>query len=580
MKFKTVLLLGLILAFGSLCADEYTIDRVSISATIQQDGTIDYTEERTYTFDGEFSWATYTLPKNGFTEITNISIQDQSGQYSHINSEEPGTFKITTNDQEINFKWFYAAQNETKTFTIRYTLHGALAVGHTWTEFFWNYISDSWKEPTEEARITVEIPGIISEDSLHTWLRTDIQSANVAMRTNGFILTARDIGDDQNLLCRFLFPTSVLNNIPVTAEKLTLTSAQQEETDYRQKQIAQAERDAKQAVWGKFLSIAIAVLSLILWLYFFFQNGRRHKIRGVPEFLYDLPSEEKPAIIGWLIQSRSINGSHLIASIFDLAQRNFFTIHQEDAEKSFLKKEEYRFRLEKNLDVTPEMRSTLTEWENALYEFVVDAMEDEFIYLDALTDQRSAIRKWFPKWSKQVKEDAKSRHWIDSSSKRAAMFHLGLQVLLFLGGIISILWGDMFGLIGTFTAFFFAILSVAIVRRTEQGEKVYQQWKALKRSIEKMPENNFARDHIDTLFIHAIALGLSEKKLKNWLQQVDLQTQQIAWIAFIPAVSSAASVAHAVTAMAGTGLTTVSSVAGGAGASAGAAGGGAGGSAG
>lgn len=580
MKLRSLFFLLLILPFEPLSADEYTIDHVSISAKIQQNGTIEYVEERTYTFDGEFTWATYTLPKNGFTELTDISIQDNSRDYKHTNSEEPGTFKITTNEEEINFKWFYTARNETKTFTIKYTLHGALAVGHEWTEFFWNYISDSWKEPTQEARIAVEIPAFIAEDSLHIWLRTDVRTASTTKRTNGFIISVGNIGDDQNLLCRFLFPTSLLNNIPVTAQNLTLASVQQEEAAYRQRQIEQAAIDEKQAARGQILSIVIAVLSLVIWVYFYFRNGRRHKVRGVPEFVYDLPSEEKPAIIGWLLQSRSINGSHLIASIFDLARRNFFTIHQEDTEKSFLKKDQFRFRLEKNFDITPDMLSTLTKWEKALYDFVVESMDDTSIYLDALTDQRSAIRKWFPNWSKQVQEDAKTRQWFDPRSKKAALFHLSLQVVLFLGGIVSIIWGDAIGLLGTFTAFFFAIMSLTIIRRTEQGEKVYQQWKALKRSIEKMPENNFTPEHIDTLFVYAIALGVSEKKLKNWLQRVDLHTEQMAWIAFLPAVSSAASVADAVTAMTGTGLTTVSSVAGGAGASAGTAGGGAGGGAG
>ncbi len=582
MKYLLSLITVISILSGQLAADEYVIEQVNITAEIKADGAIQFLEERIYSFDGEFTWATYTLPKRGFTELTNISIRDENREYLHENSEEPGTFTITTNPEEINFQWFYQAVDETKTFTISYTLHDALAVGHTWTEFFWNFISDRWKEPTEHARIQMEIPDIISEDSLHIWLRTDVTSADVNISTSGYIVTANDIGDDDNLKVRFLFPSSVLQNIQVTAPELSLESAREEEIAYQEELTQQSVIYARRAGAATYLTVIISILSAGVWLFLYIRRGRSHSVEGIPKYLYDTPTDDKPAVIGWLIQHRSLNGSHMIATIFDLARQSFFTIHQEESEKSsFFQKKEYRFRIEKNLHVTPEEMAQLTPWEKDLYDFIVDSMEDTGIYLDKLTDQRSAMGKWFPEWSKMVRNEAKSRNWMDQTSIKTAWSNFALQLVLFLSGIFITIWSENpFGLVGVFTAFTFGILSLIIVRRSTEGEKKYQQWYALKRSMEKMPDHRFQQDHLDLLFIYVIAFGLSEKKLKRWLEHTDFQTQQMSWVVFLPAVTSPSAVASSVSMMAGTGLTTVSSVAGGAGASAGAAGGGAGGGAG
>ncbi|MCF7803894.1 MAG: DUF2207 domain-containing protein [Candidatus Marinimicrobia bacterium] len=569
-----------IITATSVFAKDYTIDNVEIEARINADGTVRLTEARTYSFEEEFTWANYTIQKSGFTELTDISIRDGQGLYTHEDSEEPRTFQVTTNEQEINLKWFYQAEDETKTFTVEYTIHGALAVGPEWAEFFWNFIGDQWKTTTRSATVRSMLPRAVGSDSMHVWLRTLNESAAVTPREDGALITVERLKSNQSLKSRFLFPTPVLANPEITAPELTLTDVRADEAMYQKELEAELERKAHYASLGRYLTIIIAVLSLLIWVYFFRKYGVRHRIKGIPERLYSPPTSHPPATVGWLMQNRSVNGSHLVATLFDLARRGYFVLKEEEGEKKFLQKKKPRFRIELPEGAGTTETADLLDWEQDLFEYVTSVMEDGVVYFDQLTDQRSNMRKWFTGWAKVVKEDAKSHAWLDSESIKGAIIHGVLQGLLLAFSLLAIYWTGLFGLIAAFTTAVFIILSFVIVRRTESGEEVFRKWKAFKTGIKNGDRNRFSAENIDKMFVYAVALAVSEKHLGHWLTEASPRAHAIPWIVFSGASSDAAAVASSMATLAGTGMQSVSSVAGGSGATAGSAGGGTGGGAG
>ena len=563
----------------SLHAKEYHIENVTIQAYIHSNGNVTMTEARTYEFEDDFSWANYTLDRRGFKDVTDISVRDESTTYVHKDTEAPGTFRVTYNEKEINLKWFFQAEDVTRTFTIEYTLRGALAIGTEWTEFFWNFIGDEWKKTTQHATVRLYLPTPVGQDSLYSWIRTMNTNTTLEQKRDGLFVTVDYLRSSQALKIRTLFPTALLSNPAITVPELMLADAQSEEETYQATLQERREHKAHYASLGRYLTILIAMLSLVLFVYFYRRYGMRHTVRAIPETLYTPPSTEPPAIIGWLMQKSTVNGSHLVATLFDLARRGLFTIHEEEGEKKFLQKEESRFRIEQTGETPPE-DANLLDWERDLYEYVMEHMESGSVYFDELTDQRSDMSKWFSEWAKKVKADAKSHQWIDPKSIKGAIIHGILQFVLLGTGILAIYWADLFGLIALFAAVIFGFLSFAIVRRTQSGEKIYRQWKAFTNGIKKGDHHQFNRKNIDTMFVYALALGVSEKHLEIWLSDIQVQQSYIPWIIFMHGTTNPATIAGSMTTLAGTGLQTVSSVAGGTGATAGSAGGGTGGGAG
>ena len=63
--FLLVLLVGLLTGPVAAFAREYSIPTVRIYATLQTDGTLEVTEDRTYDFDGEYHGVYWDLSRDG-----------------------------------------------------------------------------------------------------------------------------------------------------------------------------------------------------------------------------------------------------------------------------------------------------------------------------------------------------------------------------------------------------------------------------------------------------------------------------------------------------------------------------------
>ena len=578
-RFWITAILVLLLPSG-VFADEYSIDRVEIQARVNPEGSIHLLETRTYTFTGDFHWANYTLQKAGFTELTDISIRDSLGKYTHESSEESRTFRLTTNEEELNLQWYFEATNETRSFILEYTIHGALAVGHSWTEWFWRFIGNGWDEPSEEILIDVRLPGKVSPDSLYGWVHTSADHSAMEVTPGKISIQAAGLPEENPLTLRLLFPSRWLSGVPVNATELTLSGAQAEEQ--QRKARLEARRERRQA-WeraGLPLAVGLTLLSLISFLWLYNRHGRRHSIRNVPEHQHRLPTEHPPALIGWLMQNYTVNGRNLVATIFDLARRGYFTFREEKEEKSgFLRKSSRQFLIQ----MTEKMPETgrLTEWEQGLYDLISQRMTDGEVSFAELTDQRAESPEWFKNWASMVSDTAKSKNWRDERSIRGAVINAVIQAVLFAAAIALVILSGAIGFIPLVITLCTGIASLGIVRRTREGERVYRQWKALKQSLKEGVPGRRDPDLLNEFYIYAIAMGLSVRKIRNWLENIQIQSASIPWIVFAPGIADqSGEVAASLSTLTNTGIQTISSVAGGTGATAGSAGGGTGGGAG
>ena len=580
MRRNLIILISLWLALAPfLPGKEYSINRVDIDATIRPDGTVHIKEHRRYTYQGEFRWANYTLQKEGFTKLTGISIRDERGKYIHDSSEKPRSYMITTNEEEINLKWFYDAIDETRTFTLQYTIHGALAVGPDWTEWYWSFIGDGWREPTGETKIRITLPHKPEQDSIYVWLHTSARKDSVTTDSGVVHIHATNLPEEQPLTARILFPSRTLSGVGVNSPELSLAQVRDEEQKRRETLNAERNRQEFLQDYGRPASIILSLISLFIFAWIYRRYGQKASVPGAPEKLYSIPSKDPPALIGWLMQFYTVNGRNLVATIFDLAHRGYFKFHEETMQKKLLQTSSKRFLIEKT-DQSPGP-GDLLEWERALYEYITGKMTDGRIYFDALTDQRSDMGEWFSNWAEQVKNEAKSRGWRDEESIRGATINgIGQGVILLVGTGLVIVTGT-FALVPVIISFVLGLLSFAVIHRTREGERLYQEWKAFKRSLKSGDFTRRNQDLMNRLFVYAVAIGVSGREIRDWIREMEIGASQVPWIVFLAGTAEEpAAVASSMSELTVTGIQTISSVAGGSGASAGSAGGGTGGGAG
>lgn len=517
----------------SLHADSYTIPVIHVEVAIQADGSVRITEHRTYRFDGDFSWADYRLPLRGFTAIRNIRLTENGTSYINRNSEDPGTFLVERSDEQIRVKWFYEAEDEERTFTLSYTLEGALVVGHEWVEFFWNYLGAHREKDTDSLSVRLQLPRPVAADSLFVWERGPGEKISLDKTANGYAVSASDLDDDESVRIRSVFPRTLFESgaLSTTDRTFSLAGAQADEQAYRQQREEQRVRDARYAAYGLRLLIVSSILGIAAFLFFYQKYGRRHAVAGgLPTETVMIPGRMKPAVAGWLVQGRTIHSGHLMATLLDLARRRYLTIREQEPEEQWLGDAKKIFTIEKN--ESPDTGS-LTAWEASLYSFISEQIEQGNNRLDKLFSASSTeAHKWFSQWKKKLQKDCQERGWYDEQSRKGMYANIAAQLFMLAGAVIGTIWAGPEGTIGIAITLLLLAASAAIIRRTPEGEKAYRQWKAYRDGLKNARKHGIEADMLDRHFIYAVAFALSEKDIKHLFSACDAPSTAFYWFIF------------------------------------------------
>lgn len=577
------LLIGVFLPLSDISAKEYSIPEIQVDVQINADGTITITEHRTYVYDGSYTWANYRLPKSGYSAIRDISVSENGESYTNPNTEEPGTFLVEESDEAYNIVWHYRADDETRTYSFTYTLEDAVVIGPDWSEFYWTYAAAGREKSTDQMEILVQLPELVTLSDLHYWVREPAWSMDGTPFDNGFQFSGQNIGRDQAVVIRTLFPSSVFdeNLIQISDPTFTLEQAENEETAYREELRLAAEDEQRRKNTAIEYSIILVGLSLIAFILIYRKYGLRHKMHiSVSESIM-LPGREKPAAIGWLLMNRTVTTGHMIATLLDLARMGYFELKEnEPEEEGFFSSNENYYTVHTK-DSKPR-ENELSEFELSLLNFVNTRISSEGNKFDEIFNfQKSEASKWFYAWRKKLKEYCESKEWIDKKSYKGMYWNLGVQFVIegvALAGIFFIHPLMAMALAGTFIMM---VLSLTIIRKTPRGEETYKRWKAYQNALKNAKEHTISEEHLGRHFIFSIALGLGKQQIEPIFEQHPGAATSLYWIVILPGTtSSPAEIAGSFSNLAATATTSASGGSFSGGASAGSAGGGASGGAG
>ncbi len=563
---------------------EYSIPEIRVEAEIMENGVVRIQEQRTYRFDGSFSWADYKLPKSGFSEIRNIRISEDDQFYINSNSGEPGTFSISENDDAVRVKWNFSASDTERTFAVSYELDGALAVGSEWSEFFWNYLASGREKSTSLFETEISLPEEISNGLMHNWTRGGGENVRSDESPGFLFVRAEKITRDESFKIRIAFPSDVLdrNKVPVTDQGLTLEWIRKDEENYREKQEAIAEEEAFFRSIITPTTILIILISTGIFIILYRKYSVRHSTATVSsKETIMLPGKLRPAIIGAYLNARTPSSQHLLATLFDLADRGYFVIKEEETKKSgWFSSDQPEFKIERTQN---EQGNDLTDWEISLLEFSTERINDGHNTIKELFKSgKSSVTKWYSNWLKKLTEDLKNRNWIDKKSYTALIYNILLQLVLLIAAIYLAIQAGGIAIIGIIFTILMMIASFALIRRTKEGEEVYVRWNAYRSGLIKADKRTLNMELMSRHFIYATAFGLSEKQIKNLFENMDVEYSTLfPWIYFVPgSTHTPAKAAASMSTLAATGMTSFAGTTGGIGATAGAAGGGASGGAG
>ena len=140
-RFSAVLF---VLVLAASCreggARSYSLDEVVVSARVDRDGSLWIDETRTYTYDGRYSWAEFRLPLDRVGRVSDFSLTEGGRAFTPGADDAPGTYQLESSDEELHVRWHYAAEDETRSFRLRYRVGDAVDLHADVAELYYQFV--------------------------------------------------------------------------------------------------------------------------------------------------------------------------------------------------------------------------------------------------------------------------------------------------------------------------------------------------------------------------------------------------------------------------------------------------------
>jgi len=531
---------------NNLAADdkEYFITHVDIEAKLNSDGTMHINESRTFRFDGKFSYLFRYFPLNGPVQFTDFSIKEGSRIYRESDSKDPGTFFIQEEKNKILIKWFISAINESRTFELNYKVKGAIKNFSDTAVLYYQFISPDWSKSQYDVRIKVVPPVTLNRYQVEHWLHGPLWGES-QLEYDGSITAWSDKVPRRNYFeIRALYPSEIFTSAPnfsgyVRTEILEEEAIWADEANFRREEAIRKLRK-KEAMYkiGSWLMPVLSILILILWIFLFNRSWRRPKVDRSVDILATPPEEIPPALVGYLLNSRTILGSSLIATLMDLGVKKFIKFDHNEIEKKPGKyKDEYSLQLDRNL--FKKNRSDLRKFEIELLEFLFNDISkgEDNINIKALKKYRSKFVRFFSKWKKTIIKAGKEMNWFDKDSIKAGNYSLFYSIFFLLLAIGAVFWFGIWAAVPGSVALITMTLSAAIPHHTLSGKVKANEWKAFRKYLRKYHYRNEADntllEKINEMFVFGTLFNVNKKIFRELGSKIPHETYRsyVPWYA-------------------------------------------------
>ena len=522
--------LFLLFPFQSFAAKTYHIIQVNIDAQLHPDGSMDILESRTFQFDGQFSFVFRTLPSSAPVTFDDFRISENGKMYRRSESQEPGTYRITQNSDGIEVRWFFHANNESRTFDFFYRVKDAIQRYKDSSVLYYKFISEEWDHPSGYVRLRLKPPAPVSKNRINEWLHAPLW-AESRIEDDGTILAwCENLPAFQYFEIRTLYPSELFSETAeqpgyirskiMSAEARWAEKANRQRKMARQKVAAREKRESQ----GRWIVIILSVLGLFGTCSLYKKYAKRPDLPPPVQISSEIPEQTPPALVGYLLGNREVYGGAMVSTMLDLARREFLALREERVEKKKLfggtrLTPEYFWDLKR--EFWQNNTSELKPFEYDLIAFIFDELASgtDSISLKDIKKRQSKFQKFFQQWKKDVKEVGEQKGWFDKSSIRGMYYVLAIGVgMMLLTGAAAYFYGIWAVILGVSAAVVF-VSSFIIPHRTLEGEMIARKWKALKRYLKKYHYRTESQStllpRINDYFVYGLVLGLGQNIFKE-----------------------------------------------------------------
>lgn len=464
--------------------------------TIQPNGDAQFVETWVVDFQrAAFTFAFREIPKNKLRDIVEFRVSE-GDQLLRTETE--------TDENNIKFTWYFPSTNqganffsEIHTFTLSYTVRGALRLYPGGDQFWWKFVEKDRGYPIESARVLLHLPAQFAPDQLRATTYTNTSETGGARILAG--QTIEYLGG----------PFPAQTEWEIRGQFPHVIQAEPEEWqkwDDRVEQIA-AQNNLYAALTGVLILFGGPLLLLVLWYLF----GRDKPTTFSTEFLNAPPDDTPPGVVGTLLDERA-DLQDIVATVADLAQRGYLRFREGDVFGT----PEYERTAKSDASLAPFEKATLDALLRGMPLRRLDDVRGSFYYhlkeLETALYHEVVVRGFFP---------------ASPLATRDVYFKIAKWGALLVPtvGLCAYCAAFTFAPLAFFPLvalelFFIGLLGLSRVmpQRTAAGATAFAKWSAFKRylaQVEKYTAVEKAQDQFARYLPYAIAFGLE----KTWIEK-------------------------------------------------------------
>lgn len=503
--YKKIVIFSLLIIFTLLAfphqtsAKDYSLPQVSINATIRENGTVVFSEDRTFSFDGSFSFGYYELPKEGFTVLEEVQVSIDGIPLLLNESREAGTYYVEDTGSTYKIHYFYSAYNERKTFTFNYTIPGLVKVYQDYGEFYWKLQGRGWERPigSFQARIVYDFSVPISD--YFVWAHGPLWGEIKKIDDNTVFVDVSDVPANTFVEARILIPAAFFKTATVINTVIKEKVFKEEE--------GWAKAANRRRTLARFVTIYVPIISLLLTIallmYFLHLYNKYGAEFNLPRnFIYvrEPPTPEKPAIVAGLMNFNAFNPNSLQATILDLIYRGFIDMEEVEVKGWLGNRKDFRLILkntepsedepvedttnDSSVEVTEEAiidPGRLDNFEKTLLNNVLFD-DKEIVLISELTSKfkrrASYYKRILDNFKEQVQKKVKKQLFYDPKSEKLSIFILVGGVFI---GVVSFAGAIFLQNVSVLLIFIPALVYIfgglfAMPRRSKKGKEKYDLW--------------------------------------------------------------------------------------------------------
>ena len=492
----------------------YVIDEVRVGAELRPDGSLEVVEDRTFAFDGTYRFAFYELPLEDGQEVSGLSVAEEGEplRAADVDDEAPGTFGLEDDDDGLAVRWFFTtpATDESRTFTLSYTVTGAAVRHADAAELYWQWIGTGWDVPTRELVADVYLPGelpLTAGEDLLLWGHGPLDGNVEQVGQRTVRTTARDVPPATFVELRALFPPGDLRGAPedgrrvrgaIVAEEACLGVAADADRARARgvEPVQDCDPNAGRRRVVDIVLLGVGVAGLLGAGILFARHGRRPRLDpALPAQEAAPPSNDPPALVEWLLRWGNVGQGAVTATLLDLARRGAVEVEQVAGGDDVV------FRVADRGVVRFPFEEAVLE----LVDRAGDGGEVTGSQLAAWTrTHRSEAGAWWSGFTTAISAEGRARGWLGSWWPFGIGLTLGFVVL---GAAIAAaaLGGSPVVLVFGFAVAVLTLgASALLVHRTPEGHTLATRWRRYRDFLRGAP----LQGDLDPALVYALPLGV------------------------------------------------------------------------